>query len=57
MLGLTISAVICFHRSRETLGAVLFVASMCFKQMAIYYAPAVFGYLLGKCVWLGGNEG
>ena len=57
MLGLTLLAVLAFHSGRDSLGAVLFVASMCFKQMALYYAPGIFAYLLGKCFYLGGNEG
>ncbi|KAL9117990.1 MAG: hypothetical protein Q9187_005466, partial [Circinaria calcarea] len=31
-------------------GCVFFVAALCFKQMALYYAPAVFAYLLGVCI-------
>jgi len=28
-----------------------FVFALCFKQMALYYAPAIFAYLLGLCVF------
>lgn len=31
-------------------GSVLFVMAMCFKQIALYYAPAFFFYLLGRCL-------
>ena len=30
-------------------GSILFCLSLNFKQMALYYAPAVFAFLLGKC--------
>lgn len=33
-------------------GAVLFCLSLAFKQMALYYAPAVFAIMLGRCVGL-----
>ncbi|KPV73321.1 glycosyltransferase family 57 protein [Rhodotorula graminis WP1] len=57
MLGLTLWSVNCFQAGRDVLGGVLFMLSLGFKQMALYYAPAVFAYLLGKCFWLGGREG
>ncbi|GAA6048700.1 hypothetical protein JCM3770_002028 [Rhodotorula araucariae] len=57
MLGLTLWAVNCFHAGHDVLGSVAFMLSLGFKQMALYYAPAVFAYLLGKCIWLGGREG
>jgi alpha-1,3-glucosyltransferase len=31
-------------------GSALFVMAMCFKQIALYYAPAFFFYLLGRCL-------
>lgn len=34
------------------LAAVFFSLSLCFKQMALYYAPAVFAIMLGRCVGL-----
>ena len=39
------------------LGAVSFVLSLGFKQMALYYAPAIGSYLLGKCMYLGSTQG
>jgi alpha-1,3-glucosyltransferase len=30
-------------------GSILFVLALSFKQMTLYYAPAVFSYLLGRC--------
>jgi alpha-1,3-glucosyltransferase len=57
MLGLTLWAVNCFQSGHDVLGGVAFMLSLGFKQMALYYAPAVFAYLLGKCFWLCGREG
>ncbi|KAJ1303281.1 hypothetical protein OPQ81_011478 [Rhizoctonia solani] len=57
MLGLTLWAVNMFHLGYDLLGAIFFVASLGFKQMALYYAPAVGCYLLGKCFWLGKQHG
>ncbi|KAI5809616.1 glycosyl transferase [Peziza echinospora] len=51
MLGLTISALCCFITDRLVWGSGFFVASLCFKQMGLYYAPAIFAYLLGLCVF------
>ncbi|KAH9812541.1 family 57 glycosyltransferase [Melampsora americana] len=52
MLGLTLAAIVSFHLDRDLLGAALYVCSMCFKQMALYYSPAIFAYLFGKCLYL-----
>lgn len=41
MLGLTLWAVNCFEDGRDVIGALLFVCALFFKQMALYYAPAV----------------
>ncbi|KIY45614.1 ALG6, ALG8 glycosyltransferase, partial [Fistulina hepatica ATCC 64428] len=57
MLGLTLMALDFFVRGRDLLGAVCFVLSLGFKQMALYYAPAVGGYLLAKCLVLGPQDG
>ncbi|KZO92679.1 glycosyltransferase family 57 protein [Calocera viscosa TUFC12733] len=57
MLGLSLYAILCFREGKDLLGAAAFVCSLAFKQMALYYAPAVFGYLFGKCLWLGWREG
>ena len=35
---------------RDILGSVLFCLAMNHKQMAVYYAPAFFAHLLGKCL-------
>jgi hypothetical protein len=57
MLGLTIHALNAFASDRELLGAAFFVGALCFKQMALYYAPPIFGYLLGRCIAGGRKEG
>ena len=50
MFGFTLLAVDCFLADRVLWGSLFFVLSLCFKQMALYYAPIVFAYLLGLCV-------
>lgn len=51
MLGFTLMALDCFLTDHIYWGSFFFVLSLGFKQMALYYAPAVFAYLLGLCVW------
>jgi len=57
MLGLTLWSINLFHMGYDVLGAIVFVLSMGFKQMALYYAPAIFGYLFGKCLYLRDSRG
>ncbi|GAA6017013.1 hypothetical protein JCM11491_006129 [Sporobolomyces phaffii] len=57
MLALTLWSINAFQSGHDLVGSALFVASLGFKQMALYYAPGVFAYLFGKCLWLGGREG
>ncbi|KAF7977800.1 hypothetical protein HWV62_2711 [Athelia sp. TMB] len=57
MLGFTLLAMNFFATGHDVLGALCFVLSLGFKQMALYYAPAIGSYLLGKCVYLGTLEG
>ncbi|GJE98268.1 glycosyltransferase family 57 protein [Phanerochaete sordida] len=57
MLGLTLTSVSCFAAGHDLLGAVAFVMSLGFKQMALYYAPAIGSYLLAKCLSLGARQG
>jgi alpha-1,3-glucosyltransferase len=49
MLGLFLLSLtlLSLDRPRRVWAAVPFVLSLCFKQMALYYAPAIFIYLLG----------
>jgi alpha-1,3-glucosyltransferase len=49
MLGTTLWAINCFMMQQYALGSFFFCLSLGFKQMALYYAPAVFAFLLGKC--------
>ncbi|SCV68168.1 BQ2448_289 [Microbotryum intermedium] len=57
MLGLTVWALNFFQNGQDLLGAVAFVCALAFKQMALYYSPAIFAYLLGKCLYRGGRLG
>ncbi|SCZ89918.1 BZ3500_MvSof-1268-A1-R1_Chr1-3g01661 [Microbotryum saponariae] len=57
MLGLTVWALNFFQSGYDLLGAVAFVGALGFKQMALYYSPAIFAYLLGKCLYRGGRLG
>jgi alpha-1,3-glucosyltransferase len=47
----------CFATGKDLWGAFFFVMSLGFKQMALYYAPAIGSYLLAKCLYLGPTEG
>ncbi|KAG6379392.1 glycosyltransferase family 57 protein [Boletus reticuloceps] len=57
MLGFMLLAINAFAVGFDLLGAVLFVLSLGFKQMSLYYAPAIGAYLLGKCIFLGSKKG
>ncbi|GJJ15617.1 hypothetical protein Clacol_009895 [Clathrus columnatus] len=57
MLGLTLLCLDYLSISSDLIAAVFFVLSLGFKQMALYYAPAIGSYYLGKCLLLGVNEG
>ncbi|KAI7862790.1 glucosyltransferase required for N-linked glycosylation pathway [Spinellus fusiger] len=54
MLGFTLWALNAFLTGYPVLGAMLFCASLGFKQMALYYSPAVFAFLLSHCFREGG---
>lgn len=49
MLGFTLWAINCFLKKHFVLGSIFFCLSLGFKQMALYYAPAIFAFLLGRC--------
>ena len=51
MLGLALHAVNAFELNHLLIGSCLFVAALCYKQMALYYSPAIFCYLLQKCMY------
>lgn len=50
MLGFVLASLSSMLASRYLWGSFFLVAALCFKQMALYYAPAVFAYLLGVCL-------
>ncbi|KRY51375.1 Dolichyl pyrophosphate Man9GlcNAc2 alpha-1,3-glucosyltransferase [Trichinella britovi] len=49
-LGLYIWTCTLLHWNYDIAAAVFFVFSLSFKQMELYHAPAIFCYLLGKCL-------
>lgn len=49
MLGLLVASAAGMISGNFFWASAFFVASLGFKQMALYYAPAVFAYLLGSC--------
>lgn len=51
MLGLVLASIHNLIAGRLLWASLLFVGALGFKQMALYYAPAVFAYLLGICVF------
>ena len=50
MLGLILWSLNCFFYDYDVLGSIFFCLALGFKQMALYFAPAIFAYLLGKCI-------
>lgn len=57
MLGFTLASISSMLAGRALWGCVFFVAALCYKQMALYYAPAIFAYLIGICVVPKANVG
>ncbi|CAO2656707.1 Nn.00g055100.m01.CDS01 [Neocucurbitaria sp. VM-36] len=51
MLGFTVATLSSMVAGRPLWACVFFVGALGFKQMALFYAPAVFAYLLGICVF------
>lgn len=51
MLGFVLASMSSMVAGRYMWASVFFVAALGFKQMALYYAPAVFSFLLGSCVF------
>jgi alpha-1,3-glucosyltransferase len=49
MLGLVVATLESIVAGRMLWSCIFFVAALGFKQMALYYAPAIFAYLLGVC--------
>jgi len=57
MLGFTLLFLNFFATGQDLIGAIFFVLSLGFKQMTLYYAPAIGSYLLAKCLYLGPIKG
>lgn len=51
MLGLFVAAMSSMLAGRSLWGCVFFVAALGFKQMALFWAPAVAAYLAGSCIF------
>lgn len=51
MLGLVLASMSSVLAGRFMWSCVFFVLALGFKQMALYYAPAIFAYLLGICIF------
>ena len=50
MLGFVAASMASVLAGRLLWGCLWFVAALCFKQMALYFAPAMFAYLVGVCL-------
>ncbi|MCJ1249162.1 Glucosyltransferase-like protein [Trapelia coarctata] len=50
MLGFVLASMSSVLAGRYLWSCVFFVFALCFKQMALYFAPAIFAYLLGSCL-------
>lgn len=57
MLGFTLLSFNLLNSGNDVVAAAAFVCSLCFKQMALYYSPAIFAYLLGRCIKLPWSKG
>lgn len=51
MLGFAVASMSSIFAGRYMWSCVFFVASLGFKQMALFYAPAVFVFLAGSCLF------
>lgn len=49
-LGLAALAAVVIAQGQDVLGSVLFCLSLNHKQMGLFYAPAFFAHLLGRCL-------
>lgn len=50
MLGFVLASMSCMLSDHPIWACTFFVAALCYKQMALYFAPAIFAYLLGVCL-------
>ncbi|KAJ5372757.1 hypothetical protein N7517_004763 [Penicillium concentricum] len=51
MLGLVVASLDAILAGRMLWACIFFVGALGFKQMALYYAPVMFAYLLGVCTF------
>lgn len=51
MLGFVLASMSSMVAGRYMWASIFFVCALGFKQMALYYAPAVFAFLLGSCTF------
>lgn len=51
MLGLVVATFESLFAGRMMWACVFFVGALGFKQMALYYAPTIFAFLLGVCIF------
>ncbi|CAG8936506.1 unnamed protein product [Penicillium salamii] len=51
MLGLVVASLDAIMAGRMLWACIFFVSALGFKQMALYYAPVMFAYLLGVCTF------
>ncbi|KAI0392891.1 ALG8 glycosyltransferase family ALG6 [Xylariaceae sp. FL0594] len=57
MLGLVVASMSSMIAGRYMWASIFFVGALGFKQMALYYAPVVFAFLLGSCIFPRVNAG
>ncbi|KAI0022995.1 glycosyltransferase family 57 protein [Xylariomycetidae sp. FL0641] len=57
MLGFVVASMSSMVAGRYLWASIFFVGALGFKQMALYYAPAVFAFLLGSCTFPRVNVG
>ena len=50
MLGFVVASLSSIYAGRLLWSCIFFVAALGFKQMALYYSPVIFAYLLGSCL-------
>lgn len=50
MLGFVVASLASVLADKLTWACVFFIAALGFKQMTLYFAPAIFAYLLGACI-------
>lgn len=50
MLGFVVASLSSIYAGRLLWSCIFFIAALGFKQMALYYAPVMFAFLLGRCL-------